>query len=113
MASICFEFLNSSQERNLQDPVETKSESTWFPIYTELNLLGHAQLEELHIGSQCGGHGLCGKDRIQVIQGMDCLSPPTEIENKHLGTQLLSQGWRLACQCWPNEDQSDIYVQVT
>lgn len=66
-----------------------------------LNFLGHAQLEELDIGSQCGGQGICGKDRIRVTPQMG-LSPFTESEQFHLTPEELRSGIRLACQCFPN-----------
>ncbi|MGZ3699412.1 MAG: hypothetical protein ACXWPM_02200 [Bdellovibrionota bacterium] len=71
-----------------------------------LNLLAHAQLLELDIGSQCGGHGKCGGDRLRMPPTAK-LSPITELERVHLSGEELAQGWRLACQCFPEEaDQS-------
>lgn len=81
--------------------------------YRGLNLLGHAQLEELPVGSRCGGHGVCGGDRVQVpVADFDKLSPPTESERRHLSALELSQGWRLACQCWPADDHLDLDVRA-
>lgn len=78
-----------------------------------LNLLGHAQLIELFIGSQCGGHGKCGMDRLQIsLEMMEKVSPPTAIEYAQLSTEELKKGIRLACQCFPNEDHSEIDVNV-
>ena len=75
-----------------------------------LNLLGHAQMIELFIGSQCGGHGKCGKDRV-ILDAEDSakVNPPTELERIHLG-KLLDQGYRLACQCFPNDDELKLRV---
>ncbi len=78
--------------------------------YRNLNLLAHAQLEELPTGSECGGHGRCGKDRVRVT---GLVSPVTEIERRHLGAELLAQGWRLACQCWPEGDGAALTVETT
>ena len=80
--------------------------------YRQLNLLAHAQLEETEIGSRCGGHGICGGDRIKVESGRENLSPPTAIEKTHLSPQELGDGWRLACQCFPSADQLTIRIQV-
>ena len=75
-----------------------------------LNLLGHAQMIELSIGSQCGGHGKCGKDRVILDpENLAKVNPPTELERLHLG-ELLNQGFRLACQCFPNEDELKLRV---
>jgi ferredoxin len=76
-----------------------------------LNLLAHAQCIELDIGSRCGGHGVCGGDKIQIPLGdLSFFSPPTEHEKKHLSKEQLQQGIRLACQCFPNS--SDISTEL-
>lgn len=80
--------------------------------YRSLNLLAHAQIEELEIGSRCGGYGECGGDRILIQEGADCLSPPTDAEREHLTESALKQGWRLGCQCYPEQDGADIRVKV-
>lgn len=81
----------------------------------QLNLLAHAQLEELDVGSQCGGHGRCGKDRIQLDAGalpVDSLSPLTDPEKRHLSDAEIRAGFRLACQCWPNSRDLVINVRI-
>jgi ferredoxin len=70
-----------------------------------LNLLAHAQAIELDLGSECGGHGICGKDRIRIEAGADSLSPQTEAEREHLSPEELRAGWRLGCQCFPESDE--------
>jgi|GEM_PF-6095785 len=76
-----------------------------------LNLLGHAQMIELFIGSECGGHGKCGKDRVRLgSEDQAKVNPPTAIERIHLGERGLSDGFRLACQCFPDRDDSRIKV---
>ncbi len=82
------------------------------PSYPSLNLLAHAQMEELEIGSQCGGHGICGADRIQVRALHGRLSEPTAVEREHLGEAALAAGWRLGCQCYPQSDDAEIEVDV-
>jgi ferredoxin len=76
-----------------------------------LNLLAHAQIEELETGSECGGHGKCGKDRILISESdQKKLNAPTFIETRHLTLVELSEGWRLACQAFPNVDGLSITV---
>ena len=77
-----------------------------------LNLLAHAQILEVDVGSRCGGHGLCGGDRVRPIPGQpSCqFSPPTDAEREHLSPEELAQGWRLACQCFP--EQSDLEIEL-
>ena len=79
----------------------------------DLNLLAHAQMLELFIGSQCGGHGRCGADRV-VLDAEDRtkVNEPTAIEKHHLSAEELAQGLRLACQCFPNEDNLLLRARV-
>src|SRR5690348_2603739 len=78
-----------------------------------LNLLAHAQSIELDIGSLCGGHGICGGDRICLSPAdlKDC-SPVTSEEMEHLNPEELAQGWRLACQCYPERDDLELQVRI-
>jgi ferredoxin len=77
-----------------------------------LNLLAHAQALELDIGSECGGHGICGGDRIRLEPAMQKLvSRPTEAERELLSEEELSLGWRLACQCFPNQNDAEIRAE--
>ena len=79
--------------------------------YRGLNLLAHAQLEEVLVGSRCGGHGICGKDRVRVqLDDFSKLSPPSATERKHLSLDEINAGWRLACQCFPSEDGLELRV---
>lgn len=69
-----------------------------------LNLLAHAQAIELSIGSQCGGHGVCGGDRVQIpAEDRAYFSEITAEEKTHLSPEELAHGWRLACQCFPDQ----------
>jgi ferredoxin len=78
-----------------------------------LNLLGHAQMIELSIGSECGGHGKCGRDRIQLGEAdRSKVNPPTAIEKALLRPGELQAGVRLACQCFPNREDLEITAQV-
>jgi len=80
--------------------------------FQSLNILAHAQIEELETGSECGGHGKCGKDLVLVAESdRKKLNAPSFMENKHLTTDELIEGWRLACQAFPNED--DMSIEVT
>jgi ferredoxin len=77
-----------------------------------LNLLAHAQAIELAVGSQCGGHGVCGGDRVRVKGGAAGLSPVTEAERRHLSAGEIAQGWRLACQAFPEQDGLEIALDL-
>ncbi len=81
--------------------------------YKSLNLLAHAQLEELDIGSTCGGHGNCGGDRLKISENSrDLLSPFTEAEREHLTPQELKEGLRLACQAFPRAEHAELEVEI-
>jgi len=78
---------------------------------SQLNLLAHAQILEKDIGSRCGGHGVCGGDRLRILSSTCALSGVTEAEREHLTPRQVAQGWRLACQCWPEADGATIVCE--
>ncbi|ASQ90797.1 chlorosome protein J [Prosthecochloris sp. GSB1] len=61
-------------------------------------LLDVAQRNKCHIGYICGGSGICQSCFVYVKQGMDCLSPRTEVEKAFISEKLAGVGGRLACQ---------------
>lgn len=77
-----------------------------------LNLLAHAQLEELDVGSICGGHGICGGDRILVTVSAGKVSGPTAAERERLSQSDLEAGIRLACQCFPETPDTDLKIRI-
>ena len=77
-----------------------------------LNLLAHAQAIELETGSRCGGHGVCGGDRVR-IESASRLSPLTEAEKEHLSPEEIQSGWRLACQCFPDNSDQTILARLS
>ena len=78
--------------------------------FRNLNLLAHAQMAELDVGSRCGGWGECGGDRVKVVLGSDLLSPLTEAEREHLSADEITAGFRLACQAFPQKDGVEIRI---
>jgi ferredoxin len=92
--------------------IDEKNKITVVPCYRDLNILAHAQLEEISVGSQCGGHGICGKDKIKIVAPNVTLSPLTGAELKHLSKTELDEGWRLACQCWPESDHETAKIYI-
>src|SRR3954462_7844779 len=108
--SLCINFVAQSfyrRTRLLEKPsvrfvIPTGKEMDAGFCERNLNLLAHAQAIELEIGSRCGGHGGCGGDRVQVMAQPE-LSPITEAELKHFTKKEIDQGWRLACQCFPEK----------
>jgi ferredoxin len=82
----------------------------------QLNLLAHAQAIELEIGSRCGGHGICGGDRVRIDLPVEersrRLSRITEDEREHLSDEELQEGWRLACQCFPQPGTLSLTIEA-
>lgn len=48
----------------------------------------------------CGGYGQCGTCIVEIAEGMENLSPRTEVENRKLKKK--PQNYRLACQSLVN-----------
>ncbi len=78
----------------------------------QLNLLAHAQILELEIGSRCGGFGECGGDRVRITEGAELLSPVTAAEREHLSADEIRAGCRLACQAFPQRADARINVET-
>ncbi|MCE5239806.1 ASKHA domain-containing protein [bacterium] len=70
-------------------------------------LLNAAVAAGVPLAAPCGGHGRCGKCRVQIQQG-HCL-PPDRHERNILSADELKTGWRLACMA---RVRSDIVVSV-
>jgi ferredoxin len=77
-----------------------------------LNLLAHAQAIELDVGSRCGGHGICGGDRLRILTSNSDVSPITEVERSHLSGDEIKRGLRLGCQTFPNRSDTIIEAEV-
>lgn len=46
--------------------------------------------------TNCGGYGQCGTCIVEIVEGIDNLSPRTAVENKKLNKK--PKNYRLACQ---------------
>jgi uncharacterized 2Fe-2S/4Fe-4S cluster protein (DUF4445 family) len=57
--------------------------------------------------SLCGGEGWCDSCLVRIASGT--LNPPSQSEVDSLGEQLISEGYRLACQAIP---ESDVRVDI-
>ncbi len=64
----------------------------------EVNLLRMALRHDCGVPWKCAT-GLCGTDRVRIIEGSQHLSPPKRRERKLLG-DLVDDGVRLACQTY-------------
>lgn len=66
------------------------------------SILDCARQTGVGINSVCGGYGTCESCKVQVISGT--VSEPTSIELGTFSKQELQDGWRLACQTFPESD---------
>lgn len=68
-------------------------------------LLSVAGELEVKVSQVCGGDGACGTCRIEVLEGWDCLTPPTPDETY----KELDPPYRLSCQ---SKLLGDVVVKV-
>jgi len=74
---------------------------------SEKSILECAHEQNVDIVSICGGFGVCGQCKIQVVSGE--VSELTEQEIAQLTEQEIKQNYRLACQCHPKSNVK-IYI---
>lgn len=68
----------------------------------DVNVLRVSIRNDCGVPWQCAS-GLCGTDRIRVVEGQDNLAAPRRREKDRLG-DLLDEGVRLACQTYATGD---------
>ena len=73
------------------------------------NLLEALQKNGVVVPAPCGGHGTCGKCRVQVLSGQAGEVQPEE--EKRLGAEL-EDGWRLACRVKCQDDLTILVPQA-
>jgi 2Fe-2S ferredoxin len=70
-----------------------------FDANSNQSLLEQCLANGIKIRSVCKGIPSCAECRIQVIDGMSNLLPPTQAELNVLGNNYFIDGRRLSCQC--------------
>ena len=81
--------------------LEIRNLNTGFTTLRDITLLEALRKKGYNVNSACGGLGICGLCRVKVLRGY--LSSPTQSERDRL-SQLLKDGWRLACQAYIRGD---------
>ncbi len=66
-------------------------------VVHQTNLLDAVLQAGLGLGQSCDGIALCGFCRVQVLEGLENLSPMEEEERKILVAQHAGENERLAC----------------
>ncbi|MBP2134233.1 uncharacterized 2Fe-2S/4Fe-4S cluster protein (DUF4445 family) [Methanomicrobium sp. W14] len=59
---------------------------------------------------ECGGVGICGKCKVQIVKLYGTINGPTEKEKKHLSEKEIEEGYRLACQAKIDEGKATVYI---
>ncbi len=67
----------------------------------EETLLAFLKRKGIYISAECAGRGTCGKCSVQCVEGELEI---TKADKKMLTEKELTQGYRLACQAYPNSD---------
>ncbi|WP_047154205.1 2Fe-2S iron-sulfur cluster-binding protein [Aneurinibacillus tyrosinisolvens] len=83
--------------------ISFKTSGKELQVNKESNLLRMSIRYEGEIPYKCGG-GICGTCVVKVERGAGVLTDPSRKEIQKLGEELLSQGYRLACQTFVNGD---------
>ncbi len=65
------------------------------------SILKAAHAGGVDITATCGGRGRCTSCRVKFIAG--AVPPPTIMDEVQLGADLVREGYRLSCQCAPDE----------
>ncbi|MCB0366499.1 MAG: (2Fe-2S)-binding protein [Bdellovibrionaceae bacterium] len=58
------------------------------------------------VASSCGGEGVCGRCRVQVVSGSENLSAETMVETRRKNELAIPAGERLSCQAYVLGDVS-------
>jgi len=78
--------------------VTIKSDNIIIDVEKGVTLLQVIRKAGIDIAIECGGFGVCGKDRVIVLDGQQNLTPLTNAEFRHFSKDDISKGYRLACQ---------------
>lgn len=62
------------------------------------NLMDALLEHQIPVASSCGGDGVCGKCRIQILKGENHLTPANETEAFLAETNSLKKNERISCQ---------------
>lgn len=76
------------------------------PLTKGMSLYHALQKEGIALSAPCAGNGTCGACKIKVVSGIWAV---TEKDRELLSEAELKEGWRLACQAYP-EEACEIYV---
>jgi uncharacterized 2Fe-2S/4Fe-4S cluster protein (DUF4445 family) len=88
--------------------VHYQTETKEYSAVEGVNLLQFLKQKHYQMNTPCNGHGRCGKCRVKIDNSI--ISGPTPETEKTLGSQAITDGYRLACQTTINDDL-EIYLE--
>jgi len=91
--------------------ITLEPERVTIPFKKGMSVLEAAEKARIEIESICGGRGLCGKCKIQVIFGKEEPPPLMPQEKKILRNDEIKDGYRLACMVKPMLDVA-VYIPL-
>ena len=78
----------------------TNSERIVLPSQNE-SILACLLRNNIEIDHSCGGNGTCGTCRIFVVENIENINEPNQIESEMITDRKFLENERLACQCRP------------
>jgi uncharacterized 2Fe-2S/4Fe-4S cluster protein (DUF4445 family) len=81
--------------------VDRLGETHRYTYYGKDSLLTFFRKQNIYFSADCGGIGICGKCRIQLVSGK--LEVSTS-DIQFFSNEEIKQGYRLACKAYPKED---------
>jgi uncharacterized 2Fe-2S/4Fe-4S cluster protein (DUF4445 family) len=73
-----------------------------FTATPELSLFDHAESAGIRVPTSCRKQGKCKECMVEIVEGMNCLTPRTEFE------EHLKGAFRLSCQAHPSASEGHI-----
>lgn len=95
-----------AEDKLVNITVSVNGQTKILQAHTSENILKLLREHKIVANSVCGGNGVCGKCKIQFLQGGNRISSG---DIKYISQTELDKGYRLACTAYP-EDGSEIVV---
>lgn len=73
-------------------------------VVSDKTLMSMLLENNIPVASSCHGEGVCGKCKLNILQGAENLSLPTELELILTTKYQLTLGQRISCQTYVNGD---------
>ncbi len=84
--------------------ISLEDDTTALTIEAGVSILKLAQQNDIDIMATCGGRGRCRSCRIKLVSGK--VTAPSVADHSQLSADEIGEGYRLACQCYPQASAS-------